>query len=98
MMRFVKFLLILLGSFFVMAVFRTIMQAIQKGVADMSGETAKQPAPRDAGSLPGVTPGGDLKKCAACGVYNAAANSVTRVRGSDTLYYCSTECRAKSAA
>ena len=83
-----------------MAVMRTIMQAIQKGVTEATGggEAQKQPAQRDSAAAPEVSPGGELKKCAACGVYNAAANSVTKARGGATVYYCSTECRAKSAA
>ena len=100
MMRFIKLMMILLGSFFMMAVMRTIMQAIQKGVTDATSDTpttaAKSPTPRAAS--PEITPGGELKKCAACGVYNAAANSVTKLRGTVTTFYCSTECRAKSAA
>ena len=85
-------MMMLLGGLFVMAVLRTIMSAVQKGVGDMN----KPPAPVD--KQPQFTPGGELKKCAACGVYNAASNSVTKVRGGETLYYCSSECRAKSAA
>ena len=94
MMRFIKLMMILLGSLFVMAVFRTITQAIQKGFSGSTsgGGTAVAHPP------PEVSTGGELKKCAACGVYNAAANSLTRVRGGATTYYCSTECRSKSAA
>jgi hypothetical protein len=98
MMRFVRWMMILLGSFFVMAVLRTIMQAIQKGMADALGGDQKQPAAKGAAASPGVTPGGELKKCAACGVYNAASNSVTKVRDGVTVYYCSSECRGKAAA
>ena len=98
MMRFIKLMMILLGSFFMMAVLRTIMQAIQKGVTDATRDTAAAKSPAPSASSPEISPGGELKKCAACGVYNAAANSVTKLRGSVTTYYCSTECRAKSAA
>lgn len=98
MMRFIKLMMILLGSFFMMAVLRTIMQAIQKGVTDATSDTATAKSPAPSAASPEISPGGELKKCAACGVYNAAANSVTKLRGSVTTYYCSTECRAKSAA
>jgi hypothetical protein len=92
MMRVIKFLMMLVGGLFVMAVLRTIMGGIQKGMGDMG----RQPAP--VSKTPEFTPGGELKKCAACGVYNTASNSVTKVRGGETVYYCSSECRAKAAA
>ena len=95
MMRFIKFMMILAGSVFVMAVFRILMNAIQKGVADMAGGS-KVPAPVE--KQPEMAPGGELKKCAACGVYNAVSNSVTKVRGGETYYYCSTACRTQHAA
>ena len=82
---------LLAAGFFVMAVVRMVMNAFRAGLATET--VAKRPAPAVE-----VTPGGELKKCEACGVYNAAANSVTKVRGGETVYYCSTACRAKSAA
>ena len=86
----------LVAGFFVMSVLRLIMDAFKKSMrGDSSGNV---PVPREAATAPEVTPGGELKKCEACGVYNAAANSVTKVRGGATVYYCSSECRAKSAA
>jgi hypothetical protein len=94
MMRFVRFMMILLGGLFVMGALKIIMQGFRQG---LGGQQARQAA-RAAPPQPEVTPGGELKKCAACGVYNAAANSVTKVQGGVTTYYCSTECRAKSAA
>ena len=86
--------MILLGGLFVMGALRIIMQGFLKGLG------GQQPAraTKGAAAQPEVTPGGELKKCAACGVYNAAANSVTKVRNGSTTYYCSTECRAKHAA
>ena len=94
--------MIAVAGFFMMAVLRAIMGVIQKGVNEATGTSTasgsgkKQPAARDATAQ--VSPGGELKKCAACGVYNAAANSVTRAEGGATVYYCSTTCRAKAAA
>jgi hypothetical protein len=94
MMRFVRFMMILLGGLFVMGALKIIMQGFRQG---LGGQPARQAA-RGAAPQPEVTPGGELKKCAACGVYNAAANSVTKVHGGVTTYFCSTECRAKHAA
>ncbi len=85
------------AGFFMMAVLRAIMGVIQKGVNEATGTGGgKQPTPKQ--GSPEVTVGGELKKCAACGVYNAASNSVTRVQSGATVYYCSTACRAKAAA
>jgi hypothetical protein len=93
MMRFIKLMLMLVAGFFVVSVVRMVMDGFKKGLTS----DARVPTSREA-STPDVTPGADLKKCAACGVYNAAANSVTKVRGGVTVYYCSAECRAKAAA
>lgn len=87
----------LVAGFFVMSVMRLIMDAFKKGMT----EAAKPGAPVQRGtsaSTEAVTPGGELKKCEACGVYNAAANSVTTERGGATVYYCSAACRAKASA
>jgi hypothetical protein len=95
MMRFVRFMMILLGGLFVMGALKIVMQGFRQGL----GGQARQPMPRNgAQQPPEVTLGGELKKCAACGVYNSAGNSVTTVRSGVTEYYCSTECRAKHAA
>ena len=93
--------MIAVAGFFMMAVLRAIMGVIQKGVNEATGTSTasgsgkKQPAAREAAE---VSPGGELKKCAACGVYNAAANSVTRAQGGATVYYCSSDCKNKAAA
>jgi hypothetical protein len=94
MMRFVRFIMILLAGVFVMGALKIVMQGFRQGL----GGQARPPVPRNGQQPPEVTLGGELKKCAACGVYNSAGNSVTRVRGGVTEYYCSSECRAKHAA
>lgn len=94
MMRFVRFLLMLVAGAFIMGAIRVFFGAMKKGMSGASGSgevangTAREP----------FSAGGELKKCAACGTYNAAANSVIRQRGGETYYYCSTECRARHAA
>ena len=95
MMRLVRFLMLLAGSLFLMAVFRTIMGAFKAGFATSPG--AANASGAKTGS-PEVTTGGELKKCAACGTYNAVQNSLTKARGTETVYYCSSDCRAKHAA
>ncbi len=95
MMRFIKWAMMLLGSYFVMMVVRTIMREFQKGVSEGLKGTPSKPA---AAAGPEVSPGGELKKCAACGDYNAASNSVTKVRDGVTVYYCSSACRSKAAS
>jgi len=94
MMRFVKWMMIALFGFFVMSVLRTITAEIQKGMKQGLGEEKKSAGAKASE----VSPGGELKKCAACGVYNAASNSVTKVREGETVYYCSTQCRSKAAS
>ena len=97
MMRLIRWMMMLVAGFFVMSVMRLIMDAFKKSMRE--SVSSDVPAPRDAAPVPAaVTPGGELKKCEACGVYNAAANSVTKVRAGATVYYCSSECRAKAAA
>lgn len=88
-------MMILLGGLFVMSALRIILQGFRQGLDGQ--RRAGQPMPRT-DPRPEVTLGGELKKCAACGVYNSAGNSVTKVRGGVTEYYCSMECRAKHAA
>jgi len=85
-------MLILLAGFFITSVIRIFTQGIQKG---MTGDNAQKPGGAKA---PDVSAGGELKKCEACGVYNAAGNSVTKVRDGVTLYYCTRECRGKAAS
>jgi hypothetical protein len=92
MMRFVRFMMLLAGSLFIMAVFRAIMGALKAGFAHSGG--AASPA---GGPQPVVT-SGELKKCATCGTYNTIQNCVTRFHGVETTYYCSHECRARHAA
>jgi hypothetical protein len=94
MMRLIRFMMILLGGLFLMGALRIIMQGFRQGVG---GKAARQSVP-GRGDGPEVTLGGELKKCVACGVYNSAGNSVTKVRGGVTEYYCSVECRAKNSA
>ena len=86
-------MLLLATGFFVFSVFRMIVNAFKTGlkmgfavpVRGAAGEAAK------------VAPAGELKKCAACGVYNSATNSITHVRGGATVYYCSSKCQSKAA-
>ena len=100
MMRFVRFMMLLAGSLFLLAVFRAIMGAFKAGLAE-SGITG------GGGAAPGTSPkqgpqparaGGELKKCAACGTYNTIQNCVTKFHGVETTYFCSNECKARHAA
>ena len=97
MMRMIKWMMMLVAGFFVMSVVRLIMEAFKKGLRD-AVSTPTSPAQRNNSAGAEVTPGGELKKCGACGVYNAAANSVTKLQAGVTVYYCSATCRSKSAA
>ena len=96
MTRLIKWMMLLVAGFFVMSVLRMVIGAFRVGTTT----NARVPVRRGDHVAPdvNVTPGGELKKCSACGVYNVAANSATIVRDGETVYYCSTACRAKSAA
>jgi hypothetical protein len=90
MMRLVRFLMLFAVGLFFMAVFRTFMGAVKSGLTHTTASTPAKPEQ--------VANGGELKKCAVCGTYNAVLNSVTRRRGGETIYYCSNDCRARHAA
>ena len=88
-------MMLLAGSLFVMAVFRTIMGAVKAGFATGGGTPATPSSAGSQGPQP-ITVGGELKKCAACGTYNTIQNCVTKFQGVETTYYCSNACRARA--
>ena len=62
---------------------------VTKGVGELF-EASNRPAQK-----PQAPTGGPLKRDPVCGTYVPADNSVRKIVGAETLYFCSPECRDK---
>ena len=83
----VDILLPLLVFAFLRSIFRSIFQT--------GRDVLRQTPPP---SRPDVVAGGELKKDPVCGMYIAAATSVKKTVGGQTVHFCSQECRNKYVA
>jgi len=83
MLRLLAFLLLFI---LVVPLIRVLMGAAARAFADILGRE---------GGKPRAEPGGKLRRDPVCGVYVSEQLAVRRVRGGETLYFCSEECARK---
>ena len=76
-------LLFLMLVFLARAVWR-LLEGVARG--------AMGPGPQ-AGPRPSVTPGVKMAQCPVCGTYVVPGKSISGVRGGQTVYFCSEQCR-----
>jgi YHS domain-containing protein len=88
----------LFAAVLILAVLRSIIGIVIKGIADFFGTSASQPsstAPRS-GPRPGTLPSAEeLKKDPVCGTFLAPSTAVRKTVNGETYYFCSAECRDK---
>lgn len=91
----VRTILYLLASVFLIALLRGVIGLIGKAVGQLF-EPNPQPGGRSAPSPPAFS--GELKKDPVCGTFVLPANSVKKMVGKETYYFCSPACRDKFPA
>jgi len=94
MLRVVLYLLL---AVFLISAIRAVVGVLAKGFAELMGpprrpQTAAGPRSSD------VPLAGELKKDPVCGTYTSAATSIKQSVGSQTVYFCSPQCRDKYVA
>lgn len=88
-------ILYLIAGVLVLAVLRSVLGVVFKGVADFF-EAAN--GPQQQRSAPRSTPLSDpepLKRDPVCGTFLPASTAVTKTVSGQTYYFCSTACRDK---
>jgi len=101
----VRALIYALISIVAISFLRMVIGIIGRGFSDlMKEETEASRGERQASSASGQAKApppparGELKACRACGTYVVASRALTSAVKGETVYYCSEECKAKSAA
>jgi YHS domain-containing protein len=87
---FFKTILFLMGAVIVISMLRSVIGALGKLFGDFVS-----PPPPDGVRRPSVASGGELKKDPVCGTFISTATAMQKKVGSETYYFCSTECRDK---
>ena len=92
MLRFVVLLLLII---LIVPLIRAIVGMILRGFADLLGSASTPP---DKSRRPDVPNAGELKKDPVCGTYVSTATAFQKAIGSETVYFCSQQCREKYRA
>jgi YHS domain-containing protein len=88
-----RVILWLLGMVVVISILQGVIGIISKALNDLlNPRPSRQPGSNQ------VPLSGELKKDPACGTYIAAATSIHETVGSETFYFCSSQCRDKYVA
>jgi len=94
----VRTILYMIVSIFVIALIRGIVGIITKGVGQLFEEESQQNAAgRRAARRPAGGFGGELVRCAQCGIYSSPAAGAKKLVQGQTLLFCSPTCRDKHA-
>jgi YHS domain-containing protein len=89
----------LLLTVVVISVLKGIIGIVLKGVSEVMRPGAPSSGPAGAARSPNQVPlTGELKKDPVCGTYIATATSIKEKVGSQTVHFCSQECRDKYVA
>lgn len=84
---FFRTLLLMLLAIAVLTAIRMFARIITKGIGGLFENSPT------AGATPPAAPGGELKRDPVCGTFVAAASSIKKTYGSETVHFCSPECR-----
>jgi len=82
----IRMVVLFLGGIIAITLLRMVMGLIGKAVGDL----VNQPSPGAPAPTPAAATGGQLKKCASCGIHAVPH----KTRGES--HYCSAECAAKA--
>jgi YHS domain-containing protein len=91
-------ILYLIAGVLILAVLRSVIGVVLKGVADFFGAASSSPGSGQPGSgarTQSIPTAEALKKDPVCGTYLAASSGVQKTMGGVTYYFCSAECRDK---
>lgn len=87
-----RFVVLLLAIILVVPIIRSIIGLLVRALADLLGSSSTSP---DKSRRPDVPNTGELKKDPVCGTYVSTATAFQRAVGTETVYFCSRECRDK---
>jgi YHS domain-containing protein len=80
----------LILTVFVITLLRSVIGIFAKSMFHPSTPSAASP-----GQKPSVPAGGELKKDPVCGTFISTATAIHKRVGSETYYFCSSDCRDK---
>ena len=87
-----RFVVLLLAIILIVPLVRSIIGMILRAFAELMGGASTAP---DKPRRPNVPNAGELKKDPVCGTYVSTATAFQKAVGSETVYFCSQQCREK---
>ncbi|MCL4793317.1 MAG: hypothetical protein KJZ84_02080 [Bryobacteraceae bacterium] len=91
MTGFLRIIALLILAVFAITIIRAVVGIVAKLFTGGAGNSGASPRPGP-GNPPKVKAGGTLHRCPVCGTLTSEALAVKRSSGSETVYYCSSEC------
>jgi YHS domain-containing protein len=88
----------ILASIFAISILRSVIGLIMRAFGNLVGPNLAKSAPYGQPQSSATPVAGELKKDPVCGTYVLAATAVKKISGSQTIYFCSNECRDKHSA
>ena len=85
----------ILATIFAITILRSVIGLIARAFGDLVGPNLAKSAPPGQPQSSASPVAGELKKDPVCGTYVLAATAVKMSTGSQTIYFCSNECRDK---